>query len=339
MLCTGIILMAKKTKNKGSAELLAALKFVKASLAKKNIVAANTHFNISTGLIRAYNGSLAMSAKIPLDITCKPLGKPFIKAIENCKGTVALSLTAAGKLRVTDGRFKALIPCTDDPTPTVEPEGEIRDLDGEKLMSAIKKVLPLVGNDASKQWTNGILLDGEYLYATNNVILIQHWLQTYIPFRMNVHREALNEMVRIGANPISVQCSATSVTFHYEDERWIRVALIDPQWPNFGKWLDVANTAIDIDPLIFEGLETIKPFVDDMGSIFFENGMIKTHLHDDKEGATFDVPNLPPEGRFSLAMMQLLEGVVTKIDWSMYPSPCIFYGENLRGAIVGLRMI
>jgi len=33
----------------------------------------------------------------------------------------------------------------------------------------------------------------------------------------------------------------------------------------------------------------------------------------------------------------LLQGNVKTIDWSLYPAPCMFFGDKLRGAIVGMR--
>jgi hypothetical protein len=36
-------------------------------------------------------------------------------------------------------------------------------------------------------------------------------------------------------------------------------------------------------------------------------------------------------------MLELLDGVAEKVDFSAWPSPAMFYGGMLRGAIVGLR--
>jgi len=36
-------------------------------------------------------------------------------------------------------------------------------------------------------------------------------------------------------------------------------------------------------------------------------------------------------------MLNLLNGNANSIDWSAYPSPCMFFGDRLRGAIVGMR--
>jgi hypothetical protein len=45
--------------------------------------------------------------------------------------------------------------------------------------------------------------------------------------------------------------------------------------------------------------------------------------------------NAPP-CVFNLKQLQKLETVATTIDFSLYPRPCIFYGDLIRGAIMGM---
>jgi hypothetical protein len=37
-------------------------------------------------------------------------------------------------------------------------------------------------------------------------------------------------------------------------------------------------------------------------------------------------------------MLELLEGVVEKIDWSTYPKPIVFQSKELRGVLSGRMM-
>ena len=63
------------------------------------------------------------------------------------------------------------------------------------------------------------------------------------------------------------------------------------------------------------------------------------HTHEDiNEGASFDIDWPYNDSIFSLDMLKLLEGVAKQVDFSTYPAPCMFYGERLRGAIIGMRM-
>ena len=80
-----------------------------------------------------------------------------------------------------------------------------------------------------------------------------------------------------------------------------------------------------------------KAFVDKQGKIFFKPGFICTSF-DEAEGANYYIPDHQYEGIYNIEMLMLLEGVAKSIDWTTYPRPCLFMGDRLRGAIVGMRM-
>lgn len=317
--------------------MLKELKFVQGAVAKKDFLPAMTHFAIEGGHVRAYNGLLALSSPIPFDIDCKPKAGPLVQAIGNCNDTVTLSMTPSGKLRIQSGKFRAYIDCVDGETPHVTPDGDDVQLDGEAVLKAFKTIMPFVGNDASRPWTNGILLRGQSAFATNNVCLVEYWIGSTMPITINVPRVAIKEMIRIDEPPTHAQVTQNSITFHYTDGRWIRSQLLSSDWPDLSKVLDRPAQPLTMDERIFEGLETIKPFADKMGRVFIKEGTLLTHI-DSAEGASFDVPGLNVEGIYQIEMLKLLNGIATQIDFSSYPDPCIFYGDRLRGAIVGMRL-
>ena len=101
--------------------------------------------------------------------------------------------------------------------------------------------------------------------------------------------------------------------------------------------LDVTSTPVPIDPLIFTALDAIKPFADDFGRVYLQGDNLTTHK-DEGDGAIYSVPGLSTEGVYQIEMLLKLKDVATTIDLSTYPSPCHFYGERLRGAIIGMRL-
>ena len=87
---------------------------------------------------------------------------------------------------------------------------------------------------------------------------------------------------------------------------------------------------------MFDATTVVKPFVDKLGRLYFGNGIIRTHK-DEGEGAAYEIPDLQWEGIYQIDMINLLKDIVINIDWSTYPNPCMFFGENIRGAIIGMR--
>jgi hypothetical protein len=317
--------------------MLKELKFVQGAVAKKDLLPAMTHFRIENGFVRAYNGTLALCSPIPFDIDCIPKAEPLVRAIGHCEETVTLSMTPGNRLRIQSGRFRAFIECVEGETPHVDPAGEVVNFDGEVLLKALKTLMPFVGDDASRPWTNGVLLRDSSAFATNNVCVVEYWLGTPVPFVVNIPRAAIKEMLRVDEAPTHAQLEPSSITFHYADQRWIRTQLLVTEWPDLRPILDKPSTPTPIDVRLFDGLRILKGFSDKTGRVFLQNGVLRTH-RDEGEGATYEVDGLGVEGCYQIQMLDLLDGVATHVDWSPYPGPALFFGERLRGAIIGMSM-
>lgn len=317
--------------------MLTELKFVQGSVAKKDFLPALTHFVIENGSVRGYNGTLAISSPIPFDIACKPKAAELVRAVMDCDPElpVALTLTSAGKLQIKNGKFKRLVPCADGETPHVLPSGETRALDGVALLTALKAVARFIGKDAARPWCNGALLRGGSVFATNNVVLVEYWAGEVLPGVVNIPQAAVNELLRLDEPPTHVQMDEHSVTFHFSGNRWLRTNLLSTEWPDLTKVLGLPCNPSPIDPTIFEALRKIKHSTDKLNRVLFRPGMLCTH--DGEDGASYDVEGLDVPGAYNLEMLALLEGAATAIDFTTYPRPCMWRGERLRGAIVGLR--
>jgi len=317
--------------------MLKSLKFVQGSVAKKDFVPSLSHFRIENGTVRGYNGMLALCSPIPFDITCAPKAEPLVKAISNCVETVQLAMTQAGRLSIRSGKFKAFVDCVDGDTPHVQPEGEHVVIEGAALLPAFKTVAPFIGDDASRPWSNGVLLLGQSAFATNNITLVEYWTGITVPRPLNIPRAAVREMLRINEVPESAQLTDVSITFHYSGGRWLRTQLFETQWPDLFKVLNKESNPQPVDARLFEALTNLKPFTDKMGRILFRGaGKIATH-DDETEGAGYELEGFDHTGVYQIDMLGLLQGNVKTIDWSLYPAPCMFFGDKLRGAIVGMR--
>lgn len=317
--------------------MLNELKFCMGAVAKRDLVPAMTHFKIENGRVSSFNGQMALSSPIACDLNCVPKAEPLVKAIGLCNETITLSMTQAHKLRVQSGSFKAFIETVDVEAPHVEPVGEIVHLDGRALLEGFKKLIAFVGGDASRPWTNGILLRGQSAFATNNVVLVEFWLGADMPIVVNIPKPAIIEMLRIDEPPTHCQMDTNSITFHYEDSRWLRTQLYETQWPDLSRILDADHNATPCDDRLFGAMEYLKPFSDELGRVYINEGLISTH-NDLDMGASYEIEGLLMKGIYRIEMLELLKGVAETADFTRYPKPTIFYGERLRGAIVGMQM-
>lgn len=319
--------------------MLNTLKFVQGAVAKKDYVPALTHFHIGDGRIYGFNGVLAISTPTDLAVTATPKATSFVKAIEKIPEgeEVALNLTEAGRLSVKAGRFRAYVECHADSEGIVkvEPAGDVVPLEGG-ILPVLAKLAPFMGVDASRPWAMGILLSGQSAFATNNIILVQHWLKLSFPAPLCIPAEAVKEMLRIKIEPVAIQVEARAVTFHYPNGAWLRTALFDAQWPDISAVLDQESNPAPFPDGFFDAVNRLDSFAKDTNNLFLRGGVVATSQHEG-DGALVELDDFGGIGCHFLGQMARLEGVADKIDFSLWPSPCLFFGDMLRGAIVGMR--
>lgn len=315
------------------------LKFVQGAVARKDYVPALTHFHIEGGRIFGFNGVLAISTPTDLDVTATPKAVPFVKAVERLPEgeEVVLNLTEAGRLGVKAGRFRVYIECHDDSAGVVKlsPAGELVPLPCE-ILPVLRVLSPFMGIDASRPWAMGILLRGQSAFATNNVVLIEHWLPMMFPTALTLPAEAVKEMLRIGIEPTALQLEERAITFHYPNGAWLRTALASTDWPDLSKVLDRPCEAVPFPEGFFDAVHRLDAFAKDGNRIYLRPGVMATSPHEG-DGALVEMPELQAEGIHFINMVAKLDGVATSIDFTMWPGPCLFFGNMLRGAIIGMR--
>lgn len=318
--------------------MLENLKFVAGSVNKKEIILALAHFKIQNKTIRGYNGTMGLCGPIDLDLDITPKAEQLIKAIQTCDDTIALHITPKGKLSIKSGSFKALIDCiANEEFPEINPEGELIELKGPFLES-IKKLYPFISDDASRQWSRGVLFKGQSAFATNNVILVEAWLGFDFPVTVNVPKTAINELIRIDEEPISLQVSPTRITFHFSGDRWLCCQTYSTEWPDLSKVLNRENTPKEPPAGLKGYLENLIPFLGENDKVIFNDFKVSTAIGTDVSGASYDLPDLDFEAAFNCKMLLKVLDIAELIDFSAYPQPCLFQSGNIRGAIIGLLL-
>lgn len=321
--------------------MLKELKFVQGAVAAKDYVPELQHFKISGGRVEGFNGMLALSTPIDLDLTAMPKAVSFVKAIERIpdNSEVALNMTQAGRLSIKGGKARFFVECWEatHATPHVAPAGEIHAMP-PGILAVMRKLAPFMGIDASRPWACGILFNGQLASATNNIVAIQHWLHDLdFPSPINIPSMAIKEMLRIGQDPVAMQSEERAITFHYANGAWLRTSLLEQEWPvDLARVLDRPCNALPIAPGIYDAVQRLDAFGGKEGRVYLRDGQVSTSLVEG-EGAVVEVDELVANGCFHINQIVSLSETATTIDWGLYPSPVIFYGNDLRGAIMGIK--
>ncbi len=316
--------------------MIDALKFVQGAMRVNNVAPELEHYQIKDGRVVGYNGMMALSAPLDLSIDVKPKATLFYKALQACGDTVSIKMTTNGRLQVRSGAFSAYVPCIEKEVYEAQPEGTMYPAP-EGLVGAFKRLLPFISQDASRPWAMGLSVGGQCYTATNNIIILQIWEGHGLPV-FNCPRFAVAEVARIGEAPTHIQVSDSSVTFHYEDGRWLRTQVLTAEWPQemVEKLLSGPCDAKPVEDGLFEGLDKILPFIPaSTTAVRMEGGALATG--DGEAGATIEVEGLPDGPVFSAKVLALLAEEMDSVDWTLYPAPCPFRGQSSRGIILGQR--
>lgn len=318
------------------------LKFIVGAVARKDYAEELCHLLIKDGRVIAYDGLLSMSSSIDISLHVKPNAKMFIEAIRAAPEdeTFALSTTKAGRLSFKAGKFKAFIDCLDNEKEMTQPLPEGDDVEiTDALFDSILAVSPFMSIDASRPWAMGVMIKGDSTWATNNIIFVERWHGSKFGHEIILPAPAVNELIRIGKRPTRVQITDSSATFWFGENRWLRTALIDGKWP---ETIDrVFEPKPDLEPLnaeFFEALKTIKGFISkERRCVHLLPNRLAT-TNEDSLGASVDIDLPRGAGQiFNHEMLSLLEGVASRIDFTQFPNPCQFFGDKLRGVILGMR--
>jgi hypothetical protein len=309
-------------------ELLQALKFVAGAVAKSDYLPSLQHVAIGGGYVVSFNGTVALCAPVVLDLAACPRADIFAKAIAACTEPAQLHLTEQG-LQVQSGALRVTVPCSQDTFPRVFPEG-FDCLIGGRFLPALKALLPVVSTDATKQWSNGILLRGSAAYATNNTILAEYRLGHVLPIDVNLPLAAVRALVHEDEEPTRLQVSERSATFHFSDGRWLRTSLYPTVWPQSLTSLLSHTEATPLPDGFFAALAQLEGFVDEDVALSAEG----LATYPDNRAAVA-LAGLPIGSRFSHAQLAKLAELATAISFADYPQPCRFTGGDARGVIIG----
>lgn len=319
------------------------LKFVVGSVAKKDFVPELTHLKIKHGWAQGFDGTISAATRIELDLDIMPWATEMVEAVAACKDTIALSMTKTGRLSVKSGTFKCFVPCmemTDEILQTFPmPEGEIREVN-EQFIETLKALQPFMSDDASRPWAQGIMLDKDYAFATNNVMVAQYYHGIDVPQKVTIPAQAVNGILKRKETVTHIQANDNSLTVWFGREKWIRTQLIEGEFPEqiYGIMEAPGQPPVPFEnfPGFFDALETLKRFVDEAGSIHFLDGMLST-TKEEEDGAHIEVMGIQPGALFNIKYLQILKEAARAVDFTPYPGPCRFAGHNrrLRGVFTG----
>lgn len=319
------------------------LQKVRGAVATKDLVPALTHFHIYNGRIQGGNNLLSIDAPVEEfdgfeDMTVN--AEDFIRAIDACGEDFYLTvdddhvLIEQGKKKI---RLAKMNPAA-YPLVEVSKKGTTIKSPGVDMFRAVR---PFVGNDVTRMWACGVLIESGYIYATNNVVLVRTPYESKVKGRYNIPAETVDELIRLDDEPVeTIAVEQDSISFLFDDDYWLRSKLLINEWPDTGPlFASIKSKLPKVDPGLYEAVKTVLPFCPDKNfpEIIFSGDTVTTGGDIKKKNAAVSgLANLHDARFRAEALLSVLE-VATHIDLKPYPKPCPFRGDGIEGVIIGLR--
>lgn len=315
------------------------IRYIIGAVARKDFVPEFTHMKVEDNFAYATDGLLSMGTPIDLGMNVLPRARDFMQAIQACDDDEAIAtyMTPTGRLAVKCGKFRAYVNCLDEEDNTATfpmPEGDEIEVTDE-LMDAITAVAPFMGIDASRPWSRGVRFYGQSAFATNNIILLERWHGTNFPHEVIVPADCIKELLRIKQRPTKIQLHSRSITFWF-GERWMRSQLAEGAFPEqVNGILEIESNPQPVAEGFFEALGTLQKFLEESSKCWILPDRIATVDAEDV-GAMVEIETGVERVIVNAKILATLQDTLTSIDFSLYPKPMPFFGEKLRGVLIGM---
>jgi hypothetical protein len=258
----------------------------------------------------------------------------FLKAIDACAGEPIIKVNG-DFLGISSGSFKARLPLgAHKDFPRQAPEGEMGVPMGGPLLPILKQLSPFIGEDASRGWACGILFRDGQAFATNNVVVAG---VPAIKFDQSINLPSflIDELLRIGKEPVSVLANRDRITFNFSNGAWMKSCLLSSEWPAVERMMpELVRGEVPVD--LRSAVERVLPFCPDPKHPLIYLGEDGVKTSDGDKSAIVGGFTLPPAVFRAEPLMAVLK-VAKQIDFSVYPKPVPWVGERgLRGLLVGV---
>lgn len=280
----------------------------------------------------AFNGVIAAGCPITEDIYACPNSKLIVEALSKCGEHISFT-QLEHKLSIKSDKFKAIVPCIDPTLLNIAlPDNPIC-----PITDAFKEGLSIVGTLANENAQSvhlaSILMNGPSLIATNGKVVIEYWHGLNLPPGISLPK-ALVEPLNNTKKLAQFGFSQSSVTFWFDDGSWIKSQLYVERWPDMGMVLNRPANAWPVSGSFWAGLEAVAGFTES-GFVYFDAGVLRSH-DNPSQGASYEVPGLPKGPAFPAKQLAMIRNYATRIDF-LAKDCLLFFGDNVRGAIAGVR--
>lgn len=322
-----------------AATLIAALKFIEP--AQKKIGTHEQQFCLMRNhWVVAFDGVMTIATKIEEDLNACPHTIQLLDALSKCKDDLTLSQVSNVCLSVKSGAFNALIQCVDIEEQLVKfnllgPDPQCAAID-DRVKSALDHVQVLATDNAPNAVHASVLLQAGSAVATNGHALVEYWHGIDLPPNLLIPKQAATAIVKTKKPLVGFGFSQSSATFYFDDGSFIKTQLYNANYPDYLRILNVPTNPFPLPAGFFSAVHAIESF-NENGTVYFHKGVMSSSVRQG-EATTYKVEGLTSDMAFNSKYLIMLELCIKTADFNPDTKKMIFYGDNARGAIMGMDL-
>lgn len=316
--------------------LLTALQFVAVTQRKIGAI-EQTHCRLSQMWAWGSNGIITAAHPIQEPLDSCPNTLALIDALEQAPGATNLTQLEPTKLSVRSQDFQAVIPCVEAAAlPTIGPDAAVAICD-DRLKRAMT-ICGLLAKDGEEMLLNAsIQLRPGSALASNGILIIEAWHGIDLPPLTFVPKALVTALGKASQPIVRIGASDDSLTFWYENGAWIKCqAYPTPEpgsLPDFQGFINIPSTPVPVPPGLFSIAKRLEPFSGD-GMIYFSPEGAKVTTPDGGVYANNEISGVPPGVSFNIKSLLTISAYCTTIHFLAAPKITLWFGDNVRGAIV-----
>lgn len=329
------------------------LTIVRGAVSTKDLVPVLKHLALNNGEVHGFNGHVHICTYDENLVGLPPFTVPAdraLKALDACAQEPAELEVADNIMSVRAGRFRARVQCGNIEDFPLHQPSRSGELPCEELLDVFQALHDFISDDASRPWSQGILLSEGVAYATNNIVLAAVDLPEsllHLPM-MTVPLVSINEVLRIGLTTTSLVYDESTLTFFLADGRtWVRSSLIKEGWPDAASLIASVHADANMEafpPEFRESVEKLHALVrsDLKPVMLFREGRVDVATSLAEEALASVDGFALPDGAYGSHALALVVARSTHADWTRWPRvPFAFQHDDgmqgLRGVLVGVR--
>lgn len=213
----------------------------------------------------------------------------------------------------------------------VRPAKEARKGAGN-LLTALRAVAPFVSSDASRPWSVSVLLRGGNAFATNNLSIARSSLDTALE-------------AKIPAPAVALLCALPKIDWFAIDDKQLisvgcgRSVIAFPSsqgdWPDVnGFFKTFPKNLPELDEDLLAATKIVERFSDRFVSLNDKSVEGKSATIESE----YEVEVKKGKGTYSARLLSLILANAKRCDFSPYPKPIYFEGDNLQGVAKGIEL-